>query len=698
MRGRPTRGSPGSCRPPRRARGVPRRQPAAGPLRRFPQSPRRPRRGRPRRASRGRHTRRPGGRPAGDRWAGATSRRRGPPGPGSPRGQRRRARRRWRSRRRSRRRAPPTARRTRRRRAPPPRPARSCRILVPGRPVTQELDLEGERDACLARDSGPHQLAEPPDVRGRAALVVEDPVGVLLGDHRAADPVALEAAAVDERASRRSLGRIPEGAAGAGDPKRLVGLAPAPDLVEPGADRRRVVGHQAERGPEDDLCGSFRRCVLEATLAVGQPEGRGCEARLGPVRPEDERGLEDRGDVRVMRPGVRPDRTTHVPRDREAELEARKARFSRHRRGLRHRQARIRHQAAVRDLVSLRPDVDQQPAHAGIRDHHVAAPAQEGVRHIPSAGQPDESPQLERVDGGRVEIGRAANAHRREPGERLVPGGPDPEAALDLGPEPDRVEGVAHRSAPPPGAPVPGAAPPPALVASPPALCDPTGPAPPAARRAISADGGYATRIAAASTSRATASAAPGLAPPRAAALMARCPTGSSSSRAAATSASASKSASSTTWAAPVAAYASALARWWPAACGYGTQTIGSPNAAASASVDEPARPTTRSAAASAAVISPARNGNGRYRSRRSGGSASRTASISAWPASPVTWSTQQRSPSRPSAPATAALKRRTACDPPTTRSRRGAAGIPSRSRAASRSIARGSRIGVPVT
>ena len=81
---------------------------------------------------------------------------------------------------------------------------------------------------------------------------------------------------------------------------------------------------------------------------------------------------------------------------------------------------------------------------------------------------------------------------------------------------------------------------------------------------------------------------------------------------AASTSASASNASSSTRRAAPASTSTRALARWWPAACGYGTTTIGRPSAVTSARVDEPARPTTRSAAASAASISSRRNGYGR--------------------------------------------------------------------------------------
>ena len=66
----------------------------------------------------------------------------------------------------------------------------------------------------------------------------------------------------------------------------------------------------------------------------------------------------------------------------------------------------------------------------------------------------------------------------------------------------------------------------------------------------------------------------------------------------------------------PASARTLAFAVWWPAACGYGTMTEGIPRAVTSASVDEPARPTTRSAATSAGSMSSRRNGNGRYRDR----------------------------------------------------------------------------------
>ena len=91
---------------------------------------------------------------------------------------------------------------------------------------------------------------------------------------------------------------------------------------------------------------------------------------------------------------------------------------------------------------------------------------------------------------------------------------------------------------------------------------------------------------------------------------------GSSRSVAASSSAAASNASSSTMRAAPASTSAAALARWCPEACGYGTTTIGRPSAVTSASVEAPARPTTRSAVASAASISSRRNAYGRYRAR----------------------------------------------------------------------------------
>ena len=71
-------------------------------------------------------------------------------------------------------------------------------------------------------------------------------------DHRAADPRALQPGLVDEPAGR-VVRRVAEDAAGRRQAERLVRLAPAPDVVEPGLDRVRVGRGQPERGLEDEL-------------------------------------------------------------------------------------------------------------------------------------------------------------------------------------------------------------------------------------------------------------------------------------------------------------------------------------------------------------------------------------------------------------------------------------------------------------
>src|SRR6478736_2852389 len=187
--------------------------------------------------------------------------------------------RRSRSRTRRTRRARPTVRRTR------PRPAwREARgrtagrasggLLVPAGPVPDELDLELQLDAVALADRAADELGEAADVGRCAALVVYDDVRVLLGDHRAADPGALQPELVDEPPRRVAVG-VAEHRARRRDPQRLVCLAPVADLVEPALDLDRVGGREPEDGAHDDLgraSGGLRRRVLEPAVPVAEAE------------------------------------------------------------------------------------------------------------------------------------------------------------------------------------------------------------------------------------------------------------------------------------------------------------------------------------------------------------------------------------------------------------------------------------------
>ena len=111
---------------------------------------------------------------------------------------------------------------------------------LPARPVAREDDLEAQLDARLAADDVPHRLGQPAHVGRRARPVVDDEVGVLLRDDRAADAAALEAEGIDDGAGRADPRRVAEDAAGRRLAERLVGLPPAPDRVEPFRDQRRL--------------------------------------------------------------------------------------------------------------------------------------------------------------------------------------------------------------------------------------------------------------------------------------------------------------------------------------------------------------------------------------------------------------------------------------------------------------------------
>ena len=183
-----------------------------------------------------------------------------------------------------------------------------------------------------------------------------------------------------------------------------------------------------------------------------------------------------------------------------------------------------------------------RPRTPGVGDDEVAAPPEDEVREPARAREADEGAQLEGVVDRGEQVGRAADAHRREPRERLVARRLDADPALDVGAGGDRVE--APRSSPRrPG------------------------------RGARSSVGvrERAGASAAARTSSATASAAPGRPSARAAADIAACAAGSSSSAGRVEQRRRRRSPRpSTSRAAPASTRLAAFARWWPAACGYG--------------------------------------------------------------------------------------------------------------------------------
>ena len=93
-----------------------------------------------------------------------------------------------------------------------------------------------------------------------------------------------------------------------------------------------------------------------------------------------------------------------------------------------------------------------RPRIAGVGDDEVAPPPEDEVRQVARPREPDQRAELVGVVDGREQVGRAADAHRREPGQRLVARRLDPDPALDVRADRDRVEGrPAARRHPPSG-------------------------------------------------------------------------------------------------------------------------------------------------------------------------------------------------------------------------------------------------------
>ena len=238
----------------------------------------------------------------------------------------------------------------------------------------------------------------------------------------------------------------------------------------------------------------------------------------------------------VVRPGVRPDRAADRARDRQPELESGQPRLLGLGRGPGHRRRRPRPCSGRPRRASPRPGPGSTRPRTP-RSLMTTSLPRPSTRCGSSRARANRTSaaQLEHVVHGREQVGRAADPHRREARQRLVARGLDADAALDVRPDGDRVEGA-------------------------PAVPSRGRPARPLFDDAP--DRAAAREPAAASTRSATASAAPGRPSARAAAAISRCAAGSSSSAAASSSASASKASSSTSRAAPASTSARALARW----------------------------------------------------------------------------------------------------------------------------------------
>ena len=172
-------------------------------------------------------------------------------------------------------------------------------------------------------------LAQAAHVGGRAVCVVDDEVGVLLADRRAAHAHALQAQPVDQRAGRWTVGGVAEHAAGGRHAQRLVCLPPAADLVEPAGDDLGV-GGLSSNVAQVTTSARLGRGVLQDAVAVGSARGRRgrasppCRRRAGrPPRPARARTSDSCAPALahtapptvpgMARPNSRPDRPAPLP-------------------------------------------------------------------------------------------------------------------------------------------------------------------------------------------------------------------------------------------------------------------------------------------------------------------------------------------------------------------------------------------------
>src|SRR4051794_25126907 len=123
---------------------------------------------------------------------------------------------------------------------------------LPTRPIASKDSFEDELDTRFAAHLVAHQLTQSAHVAGRAGLVIDDEVGVLLAHACTAHTRALEAERIDQPACR-VVGWIAEERAGRWLAERLVLLPPATDLVETLADELRFSRFELKRGPRDNL-------------------------------------------------------------------------------------------------------------------------------------------------------------------------------------------------------------------------------------------------------------------------------------------------------------------------------------------------------------------------------------------------------------------------------------------------------------
>ena len=319
----------------------------------------------------------------------------------------------------------------------PPPPSRSSRPRT--RPRTR-----GSRRA--GRGPRPGRARPGAGRRRPPLLVVDDEVGVLLRDDGPPIRVPLSPAASISRPAESPSGlrkTLPaDGRPSGWCAWRQWRMSSSRALIVSGSAgaRRNVASTMTSRGPSPPCLNRLSRYESASSLAgtiVSVPSA----ARTRAVSRTPATSAS-------WAPALAQTAPPTVPRDGQPELEPGQARALRLGRGARHLDAGLGRVPIAVGARALGADLDHEAADPGVGDDEVAPAAEDEMGQLARPREPHERPQLVGVVHGREEVGRPADAHRGEPGERFVARGLDPDPALDVGPGRDRIEGGDHRASP----------------------------------------------------------------------------------------------------------------------------------------------------------------------------------------------------------------------------------------------------------
>src|SRR5690606_18948646 len=276
----------------------------------------------------------------------------------------------------------------------PPGPA-----AAPNAPPRSELPDQADLGLQLVTELAAHRLLrevhEPADLGRGGAAQVDDDVGVLVEDPRAAVDVALEAALIDEPARADALDLLEDRARARVEPQVGVPLvAPGEVLAHHGAELLDRLGLEPEGGGEHDVLALVQHRVVVAELHV-----LGADDAALTLLGEQLARLEDLGDeARALAVGRRreevqvlPDRPAHGTGDADVVVQPAEPALDARDDQVREDDlaARRPHPVVLAELHAAGLVADDQAAEPAVAHEDVGAEAEDEVRDLQLASGED---------------------------------------------------------------------------------------------------------------------------------------------------------------------------------------------------------------------------------------------------------------------------------------------------------------------